>query len=144
MIDSVGFTGTQHGMTMPQRTVVGMLLDEYQPKHVHHGDCIGADEQFHALCKKLEPRPILHGHIPDDMSKRAFCDFDIEYAPQAYLKRNKAIVIMSDILIAAPKQGVEVVRSGTWSTVRYADGRNLSVRIVLPDGSVVAPTENAL
>ena len=36
-----------------------------------------------------------------------------------YLERNKNIVNAVDFIIAAP-DGPEKVRSGTWSTVRYA------------------------
>lgn len=141
MIDSLGFTGTQEGMTIYQIMWAHDLTAMLQPKHVHHGDCIGADEQFHAMCRNLANPPIIHVHPPTNSKKRAFCDGDVVYAPAPYLKRNKHIVQMSDVLIATPKEEEEVLRSGTWSTYRYAKSRGLDIYLVL-SGTIVAPTGN--
>jgi predicted Rossmann fold nucleotide-binding protein DprA/Smf involved in DNA uptake len=45
------------------------------------------------------------------------------------LVRNRAIVNSSGLLIAAPA-GEEILRSGTWSTVRYARSKDKRVRIL--------------
>jgi len=39
-------------------------------------------------------------------------------APKPYLTRNKDIVRDTEMLVAAPADETEVIRSGTWSTVR--------------------------
>ena len=41
--------------------------------------------------------------------------------------RNKDIVNSCDILIACPENDKEVIRSGTWSTIRYAKKINKTV-----------------
>ncbi len=49
----VGFTGTRKGMTEFQKTEVRRLLTEYmhgRDMEAHHGDCIGADTDFHNIC----------------------------------------------------------------------------------------------
>ena len=53
-----------------------------------------------------------------------------ELKPQDYLVRNMNIVNQSDVLIAAPKEEVEVLRSGTWSTIRKARNKGLQVIIL--------------
>ena len=41
----------------------------------------------------------------------------------------------TDMLVACPK-GPEEVRSGTWSTVRFARKRGKRIVIIMPDGTV--------
>jgi hypothetical protein len=53
-----------------------------------------------------------------------------------YLTRNRDIVQASSILVAAPKSD-EIVRSGTWSTVRYARQCDRTIYILLPYRIVV-------
>jgi hypothetical protein len=48
-----------------------------------------------------------------------------------YLQRNRDIVDATDVLLAAP-DGPERVRSGTWSTVRYAYRAGRGVLLVMP------------
>lgn len=128
----IGFTGTQNGMTPEQQYGVGNLLrgeDE-----LHHGDCVGADEQAHGLALILEV-PIVR-HPPSDDKKRAFCEGGKEVEPRPYLERNCDIVNATDMLIATPS-GPEILRSGTWATVRYAQKQQKPVFVVMPDGTVV-------
>jgi len=44
----VGFTGTSQGMTRPQQEAVAALLLDPVPNEAHHGNCVGADAEFHA------------------------------------------------------------------------------------------------
>lgn len=104
----IGFTGTQDGMTPLQYARVWHDLDEVGGPTLigHHGDCIGADTQFHRivrLCGGLISR-----HPPDDPKKRAFLDYDWDYLPLPYLERNHGIVVASEALIATPATDVEV------------------------------------
>jgi hypothetical protein len=82
----------------------------------HHGDCVGADADFHAICRERGLRVI--GHPPVDQSRRAFCAFDETRAPAPYLMRNKQIVNEVSVLLAAPLGARS--RSGTWSTIQLA------------------------
>jgi len=134
----VGFTGTQRGMTSEQRKVVRQMLQAVQTDRgaiLHHGDCIGADLDAHTIAKEVGCAISLHP--PINSTKRAFCEgANSECAPEEYLVRNQVIVHSSSCLIATPGSAVHERRSGTWFTVRYAVKRNLTINIVLPDGSV--------
>lgn len=129
----LGFTGTQKGMTEEQQDRIADLLGKFHVTEAHHGDCIGADADFHAIGRYNGLWIIGHPPIKDD--KRAFCDFDEELEPKEYLDRNKDIVDAADWLVATPGGFQEEIRSGTWSTVRYADRIAKPYVIVLPDGS---------
>lgn len=137
----VGFTGTQIGMTSAQRERVLELLAQKLAglDAVVHGDCVGADEDFDRLARQLLiPRIVRPSNIE---GKRAFCDgwgppSATVHPPEHPLVRNAKIVEESNEMIATPK-GPEIVRSGTWATVRLAKKADKQVTIVMPDGSVV-------
>lgn len=51
----IGFTGTRHGMTNAQRdTVLKLLSEKLTPSSAVHGDCVGADADFDAICTSLD------------------------------------------------------------------------------------------
>lgn len=128
----IGFTGTQAGMTQQQTDGVHDLIRRFRTAEFHHGDCIGADQQAHHEAMTLGCRLVVHP--PTNESKRAFCPGEIRVA-KPYLDRNHDIVDETDILIAAPKEKTEQLRSGTWATIRYARKLGHSVYIVYPDGT---------
>ena len=117
----IGFTGTQIGMNPNQKKRITKWIEEHSSEitEAHHGDCIGADADFHAIVSEHSHIRII-GHIPDKNDKRAYCKFHEEREPKPYLVRNKDIVNESEFLLATPKERTEVLRSGTWSTIRYA------------------------
>lgn len=133
----VGFTGTQKGMTVVQYKRVNTRLRELmQPGDniAVHGSCIGADEQFgrlagqHGYLISIRPGHDGNGNMP----KKANCTYDEIYAAEPYLKRNQKIVDDCDILLATPYTSEEERRSGTWSTVRYAQQIGKRVEIIYP------------
>lgn len=130
-----GFTGTQRGMTAKQKTATRHLLAGMNPCEFHHGDCIGADADAHELFRELKRGKVII-HPPTNSSKRALCKGNVILAPLPYLDRNKEIVINSDVLIACPGEFEEQLRSGTWSTVRFARKQMRPIFIVFPDGTV--------
>lgn len=134
---SIGFTGTQQGMTPAQYNAVFKILSDLKNDitKVRHGDCIGADAEFHAMAQKLNLVIVIHP--PINSSKRAFCKgYNEEFPKKEYLVRNRDIVDNSDILIATPHLPKEELRSGTWATVRYARRINTRTFAVLPNGKV--------
>lgn len=141
MIDTVGhvgFSGTQNGMTRHQIIAVTEILSHSALLNAHHGDCIGADADFHFLARGRGLYMI--GHPPHNFNKRAFCEFDFEHRPGEYLARNKHIVDASEFMIFTPGGFEEELRSGTWSTVRYTRKKLKMGHIVFPDGSVETET----
>ena len=139
---SIGFTGTQHGITNEQRYALNVYLkvavNSNFEVEFHHGDCIGADKQFHELLESLKVPHIVNQkiiiHPPIKNIKRAFCKSDFILEPKDYLDRNKDIVNASEILIATPKEFEEQLRSGTWSTIRYCTKQKKQAFIIFPNG----------
>ena len=100
-----------------------------------HGDCVGADEQFDKLCKKLGIRTVCRPCTFTNM--RAFCTEAIA-EPTNPMARNRAIVADCHYLLACPPTAQEIKRgSGTWATIRYGRKANKSTKIIYPDGSLL-------
>jgi len=133
----IGFTGTQSGMTDTQYLITKLFFQKYkiEIEDVHHGDCIGADADFHILVRLYSNIKIII-HPPKNKSKRAFKQGDVILEPDEYLKRNHDIVDACNILLATPKENEEVLRSGTWATIRYGKKSKKMVIIIFPDGKV--------
>jgi len=133
----IGFTGTQKGMTTPQAEMVTTFLTGFVSDakgYLHHGWCVGADEEADAIARRLGYSII--GHPPIVTAKMAdlpeplvMCD------PKDYLTRNTDIAKAAKILLAAPNTYSEQPRSGTWSTVRRGRKFCWFVFVVYPDGS---------
>lgn len=135
MTEIVGFTGTRDGMTPQQRRVVEGILHELDPSAIRHGDCRGADAEFHDLARELTLYVIIHP--PTNPKDRAWCTGDELLPMKPYLERNKDIVDGSEIMIATPKEMHEQRRGGTWSTIRYARLQQVPLFIVFRDGTLL-------
>jgi hypothetical protein len=116
----LGFTGTQVGMTDEQveAFVAGLLFAPWI-EALHHGCCVGADAQAHGVALGLGIPVVLHP--PEQTGRMARLTGEAaRLEPRPYLDRNHDIVDACDVLVAAPQTLDEVLRSGTWATVRYA------------------------
>lgn len=138
---SIGFTGSQKGMSKEQTATfkksLKNLLDDTGIRRFTHGDCIGSDEQAHIIVKDLPEAIGIDIYPPTKDSKRAFVDGYLHKFPeQPYLQRNHSIVDASDMLIATPNSYKEVMRSGTWATVRYARKQHKKIIIIYPNGAI--------
>lgn len=142
----IGFTGTQKGMTQEQVFTFYNFLQEHKDiNEFHHGQCIGTDVDSHKiirgqhhLTRKLnnflsQIKIVIHLSIDTKKVERVELPFKIK-EPKPYLERNKDIVNETDLLIACPKSDKEELRSGTWSTIRYAKKMNKKVIIIYPNG----------
>lgn len=136
----VGFTGTRRGRTEAQRRVVRIVLARLRRydgfEELRHGDCVGSDEETHEDACYLGYRVVLHP--PTNTRFRAWCLDSCFRAlePQPYLTRDRAIVDVSDFVLATPGEALEQPRGGTWYTYRYAAQVGRARMVVLPDGSV--------
>lgn len=132
----VGFTGTRNGINKFQWLQLAQFIAEETIEEAHHGDCIGADEAFHDLIMnaishiRLDAKIILHP--PGETRLRAFCATHDAIPPKPYLERNRDIVDATDVLIVCPGQETETLRSGTWSTYRYALKLNRPIHLITP------------
>lgn len=105
-------------MSDKQKIDLLYLLQDLPVGEFHHGDCIGADFEAAHIARKLGYTIVCHPPTID--AKREFFPSDVTFPALPYLARNKAIVNATEVLFAAPKETEEVIRSGTWATVRYA------------------------
>ena len=89
-----------------------------------HGGAHGVDKYVHNFC------------IDENISVKVRpaykeCNFSgvyLQETPEPPLKRNKIIVNECNILLAVPNNPEEEeLRSGTWSTIRYAEKQNQKV-----------------
>ncbi len=130
----LGFTGTQQGMTSRQILRIESWKDVFIARfeRLHEGDCIGADERMVDI---FRDHMIIIAHPPINEDKRAFAWYDEIREPKEDIPRNHDIVDESGLLIATPKEPEEVVRSGTWATVRYAANVGVRAIIIAPDGT---------
>lgn len=137
----IGFTGTRAGMTPAQKTAVREILSRTEialtENSVGHGDCVGADAEFDEIAKELEYQRNIY---PSDIeSMRAHCELRgaIQVSePEKPLIRNSRIVNDSSMIIATPKESTEVLRSGTWATIRRARKAGCELYLVLPNGEI--------
>ncbi len=137
----VGFTGARAGMTPAQVRAVDALLGRLAESQGGlglcglHGDCVGADADFDAICKR---RGIAVKIRPADVpGMRAGCDSEAIAEPRPPLVRNREIVADSELLIACPRTREEVLRSGVWATIRAMRRRGGAIYLVAPDGTLV-------
>lgn len=140
----IGFTGTQKDMTPSQQWTLVRVLShvdirlaryELRIRYGRHGDCIGSDATFNRIMRGMGYKTWLH--VPDNASKRAFCEADGQEEPLPYMDRNDAIIDRSFMMIATPEQTREQSRgSGTWATIRHALKAPRFTYVIWPDGLV--------
>ena len=129
----IGMTGNRNGISEQSSNKLKELLKSIEITEAHHGDCTGADENFHQIMVSFLIKIIIHP--PDKNICRAYCQADEIRKEKSYLERNKDIVNECDALLAFPSSKTETLRSGTWSTIRYAKKTNKKLVIFYPDGT---------
>ena len=135
---NLGMTGNRNGLSEECKQALLEFLNTNTPEEVHHGDCVGADKDFHDICVSRRIRVIIHPPLDD--KNRAFCKGDESRDPKPHLERNRAIVDETDMMIAFPPTQEELLRSGTWATIRYAKKTKKRLFIVFPDGKLKIET----
>lgn len=136
---SIGTTGTREGLTEEQREWVEdfSAYENNQVGVLHHGDCVGSDNEIATIFSRKGTYIIAHpGGGPPIL--RAYCAVnDLVLPPKYYLRRNQDIVKASKLLLGFPRTEDEIVRSGTWSTIRYARTSKVPIYVVTPSGKVM-------
>jgi hypothetical protein len=129
----LGITGSRHGITDAQRIALRELIDSADA--IHHGACVGADEESHDIAQLLGKRIYIHPPINEKwmMPREKWLDEHVVYGAVEYHERNRSIVNLCQTLLALP-DGPKRLRSGTWSTVRYAHDMKVETIICYPDG----------
>ncbi len=142
----LGFTGTRDETTVEQHRSLIAWFTANVPTEFHHGCCVGADEDAAFVVAHVNANTGTKtkrvGHPPTNrslMSSHKEMIAEEFREPLPYLVRNRVIVDETAAMLACPK-GPEELRSGTWSTVRYARRLKRPITIIWPDGEVT--TEN--
>lgn len=104
--------------------------------YLQHGDACGADSFAHDVALSLGFQIVIHP--PSNSKHRAFCTGGIVRPVESYQVRNLNMVSSCDMVLALPNTNTEVLRSGTWQTVRMARQKELPIVIFFPDGRVVS------
>lgn len=134
----IGFTGSRKGMTPEALEALESVLSNHPTcTGVVHGCAIGADAQFHKVAME-HGFPILGS--PSTLNAQSMPinkdEFAILMTRRGPLDRNHIIVDVCDLLIAAPETLVEVRRSGTWATMRYAKTQGRRCTVLGPVGTI--------
>jgi len=140
-----GETGTRGGATRRQIASVGWLWSRYYIKELHDGDCVGVDAQLYHLAKSFGVKTVLHP--PTNPANRAFSglldcvivDPETTWMPErAYFVRDRHIVDASELMVACPKQYMELGKmpGGTWYTINYTRRVKKPLAIVWPNGLI--------
>ncbi len=132
----IGFTGSRRGPTEDQVESLRKVLDELgNVTAAHHGDAEGADAAFHKVC--LERQIPVEIHPPRDEKDRAYCEGAVRvHEARDFRAQGQAIVNACKLLIAMPDGYKEKLRSGTWTTIRYARKIARKILIIWPDGTL--------
>lgn len=133
---TVGFTGTRNGMSKEQHAKVLEILESLpELTHAVHGDCIGADEDFHNICADLGLEINIRPCTFENM--RANCDGTEVAEPKRPMQRNRDIVAGADIMLACPPNYTKIKSgSGTWATIGFAKRSKKPMYIIFPDGTI--------
>lgn len=129
----LGMTASRVGMTDTQKYWFKILLA--RGNELHTGDCKGGDtDGFHiAIGEGLSTV----AHPCNLRSQRAFNPHGFTHQELHPLDRNKNIVDWSEEMIACPNGDEEMLRSGTWATVRYARKVGKPLYVIGPHGAIV-------
>lgn len=141
----IGFTGTRAGMSPEQFHGVRRVIVEQSDGgafYAHHGDCVGADAEFHDICSTFCGRALVTVHPGPVGDLSAGCQGVERRQPAPHMARNRAIVSASDIVIAAPLESAPQPSGGTWSTIRMAlkalrAGKLQALYVVGRDGALL-------
>jgi hypothetical protein len=130
---TVGFTGTRKGMTKAQEEKVIATLKSLQPGYFRFGMAVGADWEAYLLVREHVPGCAIIAH-PCNISNQQAKSItpDIMLPEDEPLKRNREIVLKSDVLIVCPAEKNEMLRSGTWSTYRFAQKQGKKIILCNP------------
>lgn len=111
---------------VPQKYVygIGSPIGPVAANEFHFGGAVGADRQARRIAKDLGFA--IHWHPCPGVARTEIFGDDPSVEDEIWhevfppLVRNKHLVAVGGVLIAAPFTDNEELRSGTWATIRYA------------------------
>lgn len=142
----VGFSGTRLGTRPAQTEAIARLIYHMRPTRFVHGGAPGADMIAHRIAESIHT-PEIEIHPSDQRSPAVWSGMGSHctiYPALPPLDRNKVLVRRIWGLLACPRSDVEELRSGTWSTVRYARAWGVPIYIIQQDGTIIRDAEEPL
>jgi hypothetical protein len=132
----VGVTATRRGLNSHQLTNIfrWLLSDRRNISKLHHGKCVGGDEEINDAARSLDIYTV--GHPPVNPRYLSDCVVDEEREAKEYLERDRDIVWETAVLLVAPYQNEEPSSyrgSGTWYTYGVAKENKHRVVLFWPD-----------
>lgn len=140
-----GVTGTRYGVSSAQQAkFTSLLFQEVDYRNIdrsplekdqfHHGACVGTDETTARIAKETFGLwTVAHPSNIYNFTTKFVSDVTLKMKEP--LVRNMDIVYEVQFLFALPAIKNEVLRSGTWSTIRAARSRSVPGVIIFPDGT---------
>jgi len=135
----LGVSGTRFTITRSQALWLAQQIEVCD--ELHHGACVGADEESHYIAITLGKRIVVHPpNIGRWMMAPHWNHSNVTVLPAwPYHDRNRNIVNNTDRLAAAPNRDEPPhgePLGGTWFIINYAVTRGKRVDICMPDGTV--------
>jgi hypothetical protein len=129
----IGFAGSRTGMTDTQIQKVKEVLAKYDVVEVHHGDCLGADAQFHDICTEKGLKIIVHPPLSKEFRAFKTTGSTTILTEKAYNARNTELVESCDFFIGCPAKWKTNPHSGTWKILECALQQKMSAQIFPKD-----------
>lgn len=137
----VGVTGTSLGPTPRQHAAMRHFLCGISMTRFVHGAAPGVDTLAHNIVRACHGHIVIEAHpsnLPARSSTLAVPMGNMEIWPEKPpLDRDRFIVQRIHGLLAVPPTDEEIVRSGTWATVRYAREIGIAIYLIRRDGRIV-------
>jgi hypothetical protein len=132
----IGVTGTRSGMNELQFSLVREYLTRAPAgSKLHHGDCVGVDDEVATLAASLGFATVCHP--PTKTELRAYHSSDEFREPLSYFARNRQIVNECDVLMVVPYQNEWQNHGGTWYTHDYAKKIGKPLTVFFPNGTAL-------
>jgi hypothetical protein len=129
------FSGRRDDLSDSQKIMVVNFIRLIKFKCAFHGDCIGADGQFHDLVRENRKKAWIEVYPSPYEAMRAFKEGDLTHEAMKAAERDKYMINQGEILLAAPPTK-QPVKSGTWANISFAETCETIQKIIViaPDG----------
>lgn len=134
----IGFTGTRRGMTQLQEREFRRLITVMAPTHFYHGGAIGSDVRAAMIVREIRRSYCQIECFPARKNYTPLQDEVVHPVTLDPIARNPYIIAASEFLIATPYEEQEILRSGTWATIRLARNALMNHTIIGPRGLLTA------
>ena len=135
----IGLAATCDGLSLIQAHELVKILTVLRARgatELHHGVCVGGDDQANTLAHEAGYRTVGHPLVDGRYCDHTDCD---EYRRPLHRGGFDDVIIReTDLLLAFPRtDGEQYVNSNVWLTIRRACKRGMPRLVVGPEGAVL-------